>query len=233
MMIKKDKLIVTGSMFSLILSLSTITHATNSPTIKFFVSNNTQVIDVRKAFERLTGKPQQDLKEGTIDVLQNNHIEQGKFENSLGTYEMSINKKVTGDNTKIFYSSPLQNFSQEHVFSLAGQIAKTFQQESVAVFIPANQSTIGDTVVNFTSHQPSITEAIELVHEKLPAYATAFSLHLNSTHSTFSQVKVTQIEWLGSQIDINAIKIAFPCEKISYNYGQAYLVYQNGQVDQL
>lgn len=215
------------------LGITDITYAANNPTVEFFVSNNRHEIGVEKAYERLVSKAQHDLKDCTIDVLQKNHIEQGRFENILGTYEMTSDKNITGDNTEIFRASSLQNISQNQILSLASELAKTFQQESIAVFIPSDQSTIADIVVNFTSHQPNIIETIKLVHEQLPAYATSFSLHLNHADSGFNNAKVTQIEWLGSKIAINEIKTAFPQESISYNYGQAYLVYQNGHEEQL
>lgn len=226
MKILKSKIIF--GVLSLTLSIANITYGANSPTIEFFVSNNSSEISVEQAYERLAGEAQHALKDSTIDVLQKNHVEQGKFENILGTYEMASDKKITGDNTEIFRASPLQGFSQEQIFSLASELANTFQQESVAVFIPSNQPTIANIVVSFTSHQPNIMETIELVHEKLPAYATAFSLHLSNLHSGFNNAKVTEIEWLGSKVDINEIKKAFPQENISYNDGQAYLVYQDG-----
>lgn len=211
------------------LSITTISYAANSSTIEFFSSNNTHEIDVEKAYERLVSKAQHNLKNSTIDVLQNNHIEQGKFENILGMYQMTSDKNMTGDNTEIFYASPLQNFSDTQVFSLAAQLANTLNQESVAVFISSTQSTIADIIVKFTSQKPGVTETINMIREKLPTYATAFSLHLSNKHSGFNNAKVTEIEWLGSKVNINEIKKAFPQENISSNQGQAYLVYKNGQ----
>jgi hypothetical protein len=220
-------------LISILLTASTISYAANSSTIEFFSSNNTHEIDVAKAYARLMGKAQHDLKNNTITVLQNNHIEQGKFENILGMYQMTSDKNMTGDNTEIFYASPLQNFSDSQIFSLAAQLANTLNQESVAVFIPSNQQAIADITVKFTSQKPSITEAINMIREKLPTYATAFSLHLSSECQGFNNTKVSEIEWLGSRININEIKKAFPGENISSHQGQAYLVYKNGQTQRL
>src|SRR5438093_24045 len=83
---------------------------------------------------------------------------------------------------------------------------------SIAVFIPSNQSTIADIIVKFTSHKRGITETVNMIHEKLPTYATAFSLHLNKKHSAFSNAEVIEIEWLGSRINTNETKKAFPQE---------------------
>ena len=44
---------------------------------------------------------------------------------------------------------------------------------------------------------------------------------------------VKEIEWLGSKVKPEDIQKAFPLEDISYQYGKAYLVYKNGQKEQL
>lgn len=232
-MIKLDKSKKIYAIVSIMLAISSSTYAmASTPTIEFYISNNTHEITVEEAYKRLIGKAQHELKASTIDILQKNHIEQGKLENILGTYEMASDKNITGDNTEIFHASPLQNFSQNQIFSVATELANTLQQESIAVFIPTKQYTIANIAVNFRSHQPNITETIALVREKLPAYSTAFSLHLSNKHSGFNNARVTEIEWLGN-ININEIQKAFPQEKISYHYGQAYLVYKNGHIELL
>lgn len=217
----------------ILLSITTTSYATSNSSIEFFYSNNTHEIDAHKAYERLTSKAQHKLKNDAIDVLQNNHVEQGKFKNILGMYQMASDKNMTSDNSEIFHASPLQNFSDNEVFSLGAQLATALNQESVAVFIPSAQSNTADIIVRFTSQKPSITEAINMIHERLPAYATAFSLHLSNTHSGFNNAKVTEVEWLGSRINVNEIKNAFPNENVSSNQGQAYLVYANGQTERL
>ena len=146
---------------------------------------------------------------------------------------MASDKNMTNDNTEIFYASPLQNFSNKQIFSLAAQLANTLNQESVAVFIPSDQFAAGDIIVTFKSRKLGIAETVNKIREKLPAYATAFSLHLSGKHSGFNNAKVTEIECLGSKININEIKKAFPQENISSNQGQAYLVYKNGQTELL
>lgn len=220
-------------LFSMILGITTTSFAATSAMVEFFSSNNTHEIDVKKAYQRLASKAQQDLKDSAIDVFQNSHVEQGRFEDILGMYQMASDKKMTGDNTIIFYASPLQGFSKEQVFSLAAQLANVLQQESVAVFIPSNKPPIADIFVKFKSRRPHVTEAINMIREKLPTYATAFSLHLNrkcsDSGSGFDSATVTEIEWLGNKVNINDIKKAFPQESISYSQGQAYLVYKNGQ----
>lgn len=229
---KISKLNIMLGIANVILVINT-SYAANSPSVEFFVSNNTQEIPLEKAYSRLINKAQHELNASVIDVLQKHHVEQGKFENILGTYEMVSDKNITGDNTEIFYTSPLQNFSQNEIFSLASDLATTLQQESVAVFIPSNQAMIGDVSITFTSHQHNIQETIDLINKKLPAYAKAFSLHLSSMYSGFNNAKVASVEWVGSKIDINEIKKVFPRENIIYNNGQAFLVYKNGQIEQL
>ena len=123
--------------------------------------------------------------------------------------------------------------SDEKLFSLAKELAITLNQDSVAVFIP-NQSGLGDVIVSFTSHKPNINETVNMLHKKLPElYNQAFSLHLTNTCGDFNNAKVTEVEWLGSKINLEVIKKAFPLEKINFHYGKVYLVYKNGRKEQL
>lgn len=214
-----------------LLSITNISFADNRSSIKFFFSNNTNEISIEEAYERMNSIPQHVLKNSAIDILQKKHIEQGKFEKILGTYKMAASKKITADNTEIFFTSPYQYFANDQVFLLARQLASAFQQESVAVFIPSNQSAIADIVVQFKSSKPNIAEAIQLIHQKLPAYESAYSLHLNNDHAVFSNTQVREIEWLGSSVNINEIKKIFPQEVVFYSQGKAYLVYKNGQIE--
>lgn len=227
-MINKIRIKILISLF--ICGISTTIFAANNSSIKFFISNNTQEISIDTAYERLSGSPQDELENSTIDLLQNKHIEQGRFESVLGTYEMASDKKSTGDNTEVYFTSPKQNFSEYEIFLLARKLANTFQQESVAIFIPYSRSTISDVIVTFKSRQPGITETIKLIEDKLPGYANAFSLHLNNTYSSFNEAKVSEIEWLGSKTNIDEIKKVFPQETVSYYSGKTYLVYKNGQI---
>jgi len=138
----------------MVLSISPLGNAASNPTIKFFSSNNTQEISVEKAYERLIGDAQHKLTNDSISILQTNHFEQGKFEKILGMYQMANDKNATSDNTEIFYASPLQNLSDNQVFSFAAQLANNLNQESVAVFIPSTQAPSGDIIVKFTSQKP-------------------------------------------------------------------------------
>ena len=204
-----------------------------SSSVEFFASNNTKEINLQTAYERLTGKEQQDLQNSMIDVMQKNHIEQGKFADILGIYKISSDKNITADNSEHFNTSAQQDLSDEKVFALAKELAINLRQESVAVFIP-NQSTIGYITVSFTSPKPSINELYNIVHDKLPSvYNQAFSLRLANKCGKFSNVKVNEIEWLGSKIHLEDIQKVFPQEKINYQYGKAFLVYQNGQKESL
>lgn len=206
---------------------ATITFAKNQSCVEFFASNNTNEIKIQAAYNRLTGKEQLDLQTSMINTLQKNHIEQGKFEDILGTYRMSA------DNTVLFFTSPYQILSDEKIFSIAKDLAVSLNQESVAVLIP-DQSGIGDITVHFTSHKPSINETISMLRSKLPvSYNQAFSLHLDYTYDGFNKAKVTEIEWIGGQLDIAEIKKIFPLEKIDYQYGKAFLIYKNGDKKQL
>lgn len=205
------------------LSLSSFTKAESRPRIEFFASNNTHTINAEKAYQRLNGEAQFELENTMILILQKNHIEQGRFENILGVYNRSA------DNTKVFYTSPEQSFSNKQLFSLAKQLADALHQESIAVFIPLKDSSISDITVTF-NHKLSAQEIIKLIHEKLPQhYSSAFSLHLTKNQCGLNQTKVSSIEWLGSKINIDEIKKAFPQQNITYQLGKSYLIYKNGQ----
>ena len=210
-----------------------IVFANNTPSAEFFASNNTKEIDLQTAYNRLLGNEQADLQNSMISVMQKNHIEQGKFENILGTYQMSNDKNITADNTEHFITSPDQYLPAERIFSLAKKLAIKLNQDSVAVLIP-NRSSLGDITVKFTSHQLTIDEIVNMLHNKLPPlYNQAFSLHLINQCGDFNNAKVTEVEWLGSKINPEVIKKAFPSEKIYSRYGKVFLVYQNGQKEQL
>ncbi len=202
---------------------------------EFFASNNTSEIDLQTAFNRIQGKEQQDLQEETINVMQNEHIEQSKFENILGTYRMSDDQNITADNSEKVTTSSHQELSAEKTFKLAVKLATTLRQESVAVFIPDKSQVVSDTILKLKSRHYTINETIKLIHNKLPTqYSQAFSLHLNNNIcSNFDNTMVEEVEWLGSKVKSEEIKKSFPQEEINFNYGKAYLVYKNGQKEQL
>jgi hypothetical protein len=203
-------------------------------TIEFFSSNNTGEIDLQTAYQRLNSKFQLKLQSDTIKILQNYHIEQGQFEDILGTYQMSTDKNVTADNSEIFHTSPQQLLTNNQAFLIATDLANVLNQDSIAVFIPNKQDPIGNIVVRFVMNQLSINDMINTINEKLPSsYSQAFSLHLSHTREGFEHAKVESIEWLGNNISENDIKKAFPQGQITTQQGSAYLVYQNGNVDKI
>lgn len=202
--------------------------ASNDTTVEFFASNNTQEINIQTAYDRLIGQEQYNLQHKMINVFQVNHIEQGKFENILGTYRMSGDQNITADNTEKFSTSSYQKLSDEKIFSIAKNLVTILRQDSVAVFFP-DKSSIGGITVRFT-YKLGINEVITLLHDKLPAfYNQAFSIHLANIYGGFDEAKVTEIEWLGSKINPEEVKKAFPLDKINLHYGKAFLVYKNGQ----
>lgn len=221
----------------LLLAISIPTIAVANDSSEFFASNNTKEIDLQTAFNRLQGEEQQELQNDTINVMQKEHMEQSKFENLLGTYKMSNDQQITGDNTEKIITSFHQKMSPEKVFMLAKKLANMLKQESVAVFIPTKEPVIGDTFLKLKSHHYTINETITLIREKLPTlYSQAFSLHLNNDKnicSSFDNATVNEVEWLGSKIDSEEIRKSFPQEEITVQYGKAYLIYKNGQQEQL
>jgi len=203
-----------------------------STSVEFFASNNTEKINLQTAYEKLTGQEQINLQNSMIDVMQQNHVEQGKFEDILGTYSMS-DQSITADNSERFNTSAKQDLPDEKIFSIAQELAINLNQESIVVFIP-NQSTIGNITVDFTSHQPTISELVNIIHEKLPSfYNQAFSLHLTNKCIGFDSTKIKEIEWLNSKMHLEDVQKAFPQEKINIQYGKAFLVFQNGLKESL
>lgn len=213
---------------------SPLAYAQHSDSIAFFSSNNTGEIDTQTAYQRLTGKPQHQLQKDTIKVLQDNHMEQGEFNEILGTYQMSTDRHITADNTEVFYASPKQVLTDEKAFAVATALAKTLHQDSIAVFIPNKANSVGDLSIKFSGKKPSVNDVIEAINKKLPAtYAQAFSLKLTHTQSGIGQAQVSRIEWLGSNIKKAEIKKAFPGGRVTTTAGTAYLVYQNGNAEKI
>jgi hypothetical protein len=212
----------------LFLFATTTAFANTEPSAELFASNNTHEISVQSAYARLTGPSQSDLKYSILQVLKKYNIKAGRSGSILGAYQMSTDKDMTADNTEYVYVTP-----SKQICFIAKALAISLHQDSVAVFIPDNTA-IGDVAVNFGSHPLSIDEAIHLVSNKLPAlYSQGFSLHLTHLNNDFNHEKVSEIEWLGSKIDINEIKQAFPNEKIRARDGTAYLVYEDGRKETL
>lgn len=207
--------------------------STNKTSVEFFASNNTSIIDIRKAYGRLIGQAQIDLQNTMIEVLQKHHIEQGHFTDILGSYRMSTDHTITADNTEEFDLSPYQYLSDEQIFSIAKKMAWNLKQDSIAVLIPGH-SRVGEVTLNFTCAKPNINEALHLLQEKLPSYySEAFSIQLTVDHPEFEKAKVTKIAWLGSKINRDEVKNAFPLEQVSARHGRVYLVYKNGKIEQL
>ena len=203
-------------------------YALRDASVEYFVSNNTQEIDLATAYQRLTQQAQHDLQNQIILLMQKQKLIQGQFQDILGAYRMATDNKITADNTEHITLAPNQDFSEKKAFAFAQTLARTLNQESVAVLIP-HAGTIGGSTIHLT-HPLSIQSVITLLHDKLPAlYSQAFSLHLNHACNDKNSATVDQIEWLGSQIHPNEIKAAFPNDTLTIQYGNVYLIYQNGE----
>ena len=223
-----SKIILVAVSCLLLLSMN-IVFAKNEIFTEFFASNNTSEINIKTAYARLIGIEQSNLKKRMIIIFHKNHVERGKFENILGVYRSSINNTATADNTECFNVSAHQKLSDKRIFSIARQLAITLKQESVAVFIP-NHSDVGKVTLDFVYHKPRIDEVFVILHDKLPLVDQGFSLHLAKANDRFRNAKITEIEWLGSKINLETIKKAFPHELLHYSYGSAFLVCKNGNI---
>ncbi len=207
--------------------------AENFP-VEFFSSNNDHEISLRQAFARLTGSPQTELQKNIITIMQHNKMEQGNFEPVLGTYQMSTDKKITGDNTEIYYTSPFQSIPDKKIFQIASELANILDQDSIAVFKPSKAASIGEVKIYFDKNKPAIDEIVTQIKQKLPSYySQAFSLQLNHTCDGYEKTTVNSVEWMGSHLDVQLIKQAFSQQTATTQNGIPYLVYKNGKIDKL
>ena len=215
-----------SALFSLfLLLLSTISYAQENLSFKLFISNNTDTIETREAYSRLTSSLQEELKSNIIDLLQKNQVKQGKFETILGVYQMRGTQTVTVDNSELISGHTLD---ENLIFPLAQHLAKKFNQESIAIFIQADEAPVGEAILLFALPR-TITETVGLIQKILPfTYAKAFSIHLSNTHADFASTRVTAVEWLGQQTDAELIRKAFPKDTVILAHGKAYLAYQDG-----
>lgn len=197
--------------------------------IEFFLSNNKDVIQLDEAYSRLMNVSQEKLYELVIEILQNNHIEQGTFNNALGMYQMTASDIVSADNSARYISSSRQSLSRKEIFSLSRELVTKLDQESIAVFVPNNEFPINDTTLKFINIQPTIKEALNLIQQQLPEhYSHAFSMYLSKQCGDFDTIKVAAIEWLGQRVNADLIRHAFPHEIIHSLHGEAYLIYKDG-----
>jgi hypothetical protein len=226
---KKLAITLLGALF-----IANVTYADQRPAVEFFYSNNKGEISVQAAYKRLTGDEQKLLQNDIIKLMKVNHVNQGHSEDILGTYFMSTDKKITADNTEIFSIPVTDRLAKERIFAIAKKIADTFDQESVAVFIPENKKAVGDIKIIFLKNRPSINQVIQVIHEKLPAsYSQAFSLHIANETDDYDHARITAVEWLGKKAKFDELKKAFPNDKVSYQHGKSYLIYKDGRVEAL
>ncbi|KTC79579.1 hypothetical protein [Legionella cherrii] len=206
---------------------------TKTNNIQFFYSNNTQILDMEKAFQCLIGKEQHQLKKDATRILQRQHMELGEFKNALGTYTVQEKKLFTAENSEIFFVSPLQKLSQKKAFLVATILAKHLKQESVAIFIPNKTDSIAHIKLVFRHNKFTITEVLQLI-QKLPgSMKQAFTMRLKNLHFGFDFTEVQSIEWLGNDLDTTEIKHLFPFDTLLTDNGEAYLVFNTGHYQKL
>jgi hypothetical protein len=211
-------------MLAILVVISSLSAAQSLHSIELFASNNTDSINLDKAYQRLTGKPQVELKQIIISSLKKNHIEYTRLENIIGVYNL------TAENSKILYIPDKKDFSNKQIFTLARQLAIKLKQNSIAVFIPEKDAAVGSVTIT-VNNKHSIQENIKLIYDKLPKhYSSALSLHIDKGECGIKCSKVTMVEWLGSNINIVAIKKVFPEATIRTLKGRSYLIYKNGKV---
>lgn len=210
-----------------------ISFAENITYVEFFSSNNTEEINMKSAYARLISGRQKQLKNTIKNIVSHHHFKNIRFENILGSYRMASNKKITSDNVEEFFIPYSQCRSDKKIFSIAKQLAENLNQESVAVFIPNDQSTVGDVTLEFISFYPTISEALALIREKLPtAYSEAFSLHFQD-QGNFATARIQSIEWLGGKIKLEEVEKSFPDEHVISRRGKSYLIYKDGHLARL
>lgn len=217
---------------NLILCLMTTAFADNHSSIVFFASNNSHEIDAKTAYARLMGKEQLQLRNAIKSVMTSNNVKEEKTQEKLGMYQMNSDEKITSDNTELFYASESKALTKNKIFSIAKTVSNNLDQESVAVFIPSMQSKAGNVTVTFQQPKYTINDIIKTIREKCPSlYSDAYSLQLTKDNNGFNNAKVISIQWLGSKINPDDLKKAFPYETISVQKGDAYLVYKTGSIN--
>ena len=201
---------------------------------KLFVSNNTGVISSDQAYERLHNETQKDLSRKTLASLQDDHFEVGTFESSLGAYYMQSSNQITADNTLVFTFSPRDHNGSKSIAKKAAELAKEFDQESVAVFIDDGRSSNMDIKVNFDStEQPTYADLQQYMPALEENNLVAFSIYLADANENLDSAHVAAIEWLTTPDRLPVIEDTFPGTTIVSESGQAELVYQDRHVEQI
>ena len=193
--------------------------------VMFFASNNTGQINADEAYTRLIGNDQYNLTGSITQIMQERRVQQGKFDNVIGMY------KNYADNTEVFSTSPNQDIAEPEVEFIAKKLANELKQETIAVFIPNETAkTIGEISVTFRpGREPNFRTAMIDLKRRLPApYTEAFSMYLDPTYSGISQKKVAKIAWLGTKLNIERVKRAYPYARVDSKNGEAFLIDQNG-----
>ncbi|HEX4044235.1 MAG TPA: hypothetical protein VHZ76_01035 [Gammaproteobacteria bacterium] len=205
--------------------------------VDFFISNNTEYLNVFKSYEKLHDATQEKLYFLLMKVLKKNHIQPVSYKNTIGVYSIVEKKYITTENT-IVLSIPLHKKEiWIRIFSIAQNIASALKQESVAVFAPIHNGSLNKIVVNFSSFQPTVTTIFNRIKEKIPAlYERGFTMHLKDKKTTFYAATVTKIDFLAAQFEkevIDLVKEVFYEERILFYYGKSFLVCQNGEIKRI
>lgn len=220
---------LTKKIFNILFSTLLLTAAPYSMASKIFVSNNQKIISPTNAYERMYDNAQKTLENKTINTLQHGHYEEGRMENVLGAYTLSSSQTITADNTLIFKTSPNEHSEKEKIIQTATQLAKRFNQESVAVFIDNNNVVDYDTILTFKGKKPTY-KTIKPTLLALRAYGlSAFSIHFQSDKTDLPNARVRSIEWLSSQDNRALLKQYFNRARINEKRGLGLLVYQDGE----
>jgi len=202
--------------------------------VTFFVSNNTQTLSPQAAFDRLTGPEQASLETAAAAVLQGNAVLECRSEPVLGAYTYTRDGSETADNTETYETAPQQLLPTSTVFTIAAQLCGALGQESVAVMIPASQGQVCDLKVTFASPTQTIAAVIASLQAALPAaFTQAYSIHLNVPYGTYPLETVAAVEWLGSQLDQDILRKAFPNDTVTVLTGSALLVHKDGTTEPL
>ncbi|MBA2650493.1 MAG: hypothetical protein H0U75_13050 [Legionella sp.] len=207
-----------------------------------YASNNSDIIPLNTAYQRLQSEPEHQLQVTMIQQLQQAHIQQGQFQEILGTYLMSTTGDLTGDNTEAFTFSPYQKIPNEQLFELSKTLAQKLNQDSLAVVV-ADEPEDGTTPDNCNHEsivyslsfkkQPELSMVLEKIKLLPTQYQSAYSIQISDLKQSFTKAGVNKINWLGHGFDINELKQIFPEAEVSTEKGSAWLVFKDGHIKEL
>jgi hypothetical protein len=198
---------------------------------KLFAANNTSTISINEAFDRVNGEAQGDLKDTTINTLQNDHYEQGRISNAVGTYYMRSRDEMTADNTLVYTTSPQESIPEEKIIRTAATLAKDLNQESVAVFVTDGNPSNSDILIGVDDQNLSYSELKNKIPQLEAIGLSTFTVYFKGSPCTLDSAKISAIEWLTTHDKLEQLKKVFAGGQVQEETGEALLVFNDGHTE--